>query len=269
MNKRNLEVIQKKLESVTRRWWFFLIFFLLQFLPPVTSRGYSGAKEIGVVVGEILGDAIVFHHPELYLFFKITPIALVFSIFFLRNRVTRLFNAYVAGTYIIFAFLQNIAYTERYGLGVITSNVVMFLVVAVFWLWETVVQKNDFTPRKQPLWKYWVIPFAFLAFWYPVNPATLKPDFNLVYLLTNAAGLAFCMMTPVYLAVLTFYHPRVNTATLRVTGFVGLIIGFYNMWINFFINPSVLWWNGVLHIPLLTISLYAFTLSFLGKTLKN
>ena len=131
-----------------------------------------------------------------------------------------------------------------------------------FCVWEALAQKNDFTPRKQPLWKYWVVPFAFLAFWYPANSNTFMPDFNPLYIFTNAAGLFFCMMTPVYLAILTLYYPRVNMATLRVTSFVGLILAFYNILVNFVMFPEELWWNGVLHIPLITISIYAFVLLF-------
>ena len=188
---------------------------------------------------------------------------------FLRNRVTRLFSIYVAITYVLFAFLQSIAFTEKYGLGIITINLIMFLVVAAFWFWEAILRKNDFTPGKRPAWKYWVIPLAFLAFWYPLNPCTGMPDFNPIYLLTNMSGLTFCMMTPVYLAILTLYYPRVNIATLRVTSLVGAIIGFYNIMVNFFMNPSVLWWNGVLHMPLVTISIYALALSFKGRWIEE
>jgi len=260
MNQENLEKIQRKLELITREWWFFLIFLFIQFIPTYTSKGYEWA-ETGKVVGEILSHAIVFSCTALYPIFKVIPIILIISIIFLGKRVTRLFNFYVAISYILFAFLQNIAVTEKYGLGIVTLNIVMCLIVAAFWIWETVVQKNDFTPQKQPIWKWWAVPFGFLAFWYPANPDTLMPDFNPVYLLTNASGLAFCMMTPVYLAILSLYHPRVNIPTLRVTALVGTIIGFYNMWVNFFINASALWWNGVLHIPLLTISVYGLILS--------
>jgi hypothetical protein len=48
---------------------------------------------------------------------------------------------------------------------------------------------------------------------------------------------------------------------MRVTSLVGLIIGLYNMYGNFGINPTRRWWNGVLHIPLLVISLYGLILS--------
>ncbi|MFB0504503.1 MAG: hypothetical protein ACETWE_11765 [Candidatus Bathyarchaeia archaeon] len=165
--------------------------------------------------------------------------------------------------YVLFAFLQSIAVTEKYGLSIITLNLVMFNVVAAFWFWEAIVQESDFTPQKKPTLKYWVIPVAFLAFWYPcdISGVLAVPDFNPIQLLTNEAGLTFCMMTPVYLAILALYYPRVNIATLRVTALVGVIIAFYNVLVNFILAPS-LWWNGVLHMPLLTVSAYALILSF-------
>jgi len=90
----------------------------------------------------------------------------------------------------------------------------------------------------------------------------MRPDFNLVYLFTNPAGLAFCTMTPVYPGILTLYYPMVNIATLRVTSLLGIIIGFWNMVGNFLIKPDILWWNGALHLPLVFISVYALILSF-------
>ena len=262
MNIKNLDRIQTKLESITRKWWLFLLIIVSQFIPLYTSKGVD-ITEIGELTSAILGkDGLIYSYEVLYPIFKIIPIILVFSIFFLRNRVIRLFSIYVAITYVLFAFLQNIAVTKEYGLGIVTSNLVAICIVAAFWFWEALAQKNDFTPRKQPLWKYWVLPFAFLAFWYPANPNTFMPDLNPLYIFSNAAGLFFCMMTPVYLAILTFYYPRVNIATLRVTSFVGLILAFYNILVNFVMFPDQLWWNGVLHIPLITISIYAFVLSF-------
>jgi hypothetical protein len=257
----NTENVQSRLESITRKWWFFLLFILMNiFLPPYASKGFEWS-EIGIITGTILSNALVYAYASLYPIFKIIPIVFVISVITLGNRVTRLFNTYVAITYVLFAFLQSIAITEEYGLGIITVNVVMFGTVAAFWFWEALAKENDFTPQKLSAWKYWVIPLAVLAFWYPLNPDTMMPDFNSIYLLSNVAGLAFCLMTPVYLSLLTFYYPKVNMATLRVTSLVGVIIGFYNILTNFIMYPSVLWWNGVLHIPLITISIYALALS--------
>jgi len=255
---------------MARRWWFALVMLLilLQFVPSYASKGYDWS-EVGLVTGEILSHSLVYDYPLAFPVFKIIPILLIVCIVFLQSKVTRFFGLYVALTYVLFAFLQSVAFTETYGLGIITVNLIMFSLIAVFWFWEAIVRKNDFTPTKQPTWKYWVIPCACLAFWYPVNPVTMMPDFNPVYLLTNVAGLTFCMMTPVYLAILTLYHPRVNITTLRVTSLVGAIIGFYNILTNFIFYPSLLWWNGVLHIPLITISAYALVLSLKNERLQT
>jgi len=264
--KLNIEKTQRKLESITRKRWFFTLFVLLQFIPPYASKGFEPA-ETGIVTIEILSHSLVYSYPSTFPIFKIIPAILVVSILLLRNRVTRLFSVYAGITYVLFAFLQNIAITENYGLGIIPINVIMFSLVAAFWFWEATIQKNDLTPRKQPLWKYWVIPLAFLAFWYPhsISDGSMIPDFNPSGILTNVAGLTFCMMTPVYIAVLTVYYPTINVTTLRVTSLVGTIIGIYNVLANFVMFTSTLWWNGVLHIPLLTISVYGLVLS-LKKT---
>ena len=262
MKKENLKKNQRKLEWLTGRWWFILVFVLLGFiLPPYASKGYE-FSEMGNVIQDILGNSLFHDVSSLYPIFKILPVLLIISIFFFRNRVTRLFSIYVGITYILFAFLQGIGITNEYGLGIVTGNVVMLLIVAAFWFWEAKMGKNDFTPKKFSIWNYWALPLAFLAFWFPLNLETMKPDFNPIYLFTNPAGLAFCMMTPVYLAILILYYPKVNIPTLRITALSGIIIGFWNMVVNFLIKPDILWWNGVLHLPLVFISIYALILSF-------
>ena len=249
-----------KLELITRKWWFFLLFVLLQFIvPPYASKGYNFPQDWGKVISHTLGHAIVYQHPQIYPIFKIIPIILLIGVFVFRNRLARLFALYVCFSYMLFAVGQNIAVTEEYGVSICTINVVMFLLAAALWAWEAVVLQNDFTLKKKPLWRYWVVPLAVLAFWAPAGRG--KPDFNPVYLFTNGAGTAFCMMTPVYVGLLTLYWPKVNMATLRVTSLVGFIISLYNMHLNFIVAPATRWWNGVLHIPLLAISLYGLILS--------
>jgi hypothetical protein len=203
----------------------------------------------------------VYQYPQIYPIFKIIPIILVIGIFVLRNKVARLFNICVSVSYVLFAIGQSIAVTEKYGVTICTINVVMFFMVAALWGWEAMVLQNDFTPVRIPIWRYWVVPLLLLAFWYPLNMQTAMPDFNPAYIFTNGAGMAFCLMMPLYVGLLTLYWPRVNIAVLRVTSLVGLIIGLYNMNLNFIVNPGRLWWNGVLHIPLVMISLYGLIIS--------
>ncbi len=253
---------QNRLERITRKWWFFLLFVLLQFIvPPYASKGYNFPEDWGKVIFHVLGHAIVYQHPEIYPIFKVIPIILLIGIFVFRNKVGRLFSIYVSISYVLFALGQSIAVTEKYGVTICTINIVMFLVVAAFWFWEAVVPQNDFTLTKQPPWRYWVVPLAVLAFWYPINLKTGKPDFNPAYMLTSVGGMAFCLVTPVYIGLLTIYFPKVNIVVLRVTSLVGVFIGLANVILDFVIKPATGWWNGVLHIPLLTISLYGLILS--------
>ena len=247
-----------KLERITRKWWFFLVFILLQFfVPPYASKGYLW-NQWGDVIRYSLRNAYVNSHSQLYPYFKIIPVILILLIIIFKNKFRRVLSIYIAFSYIIFALGQNISRTEKYGLSICTINVLMFFIVAFVWIWEAIVQKNNFHLLKIPLWRYWVIPLAFLAFWAPSNPHDIK----LADLFTNGAGMAFCMMTPVYIGLLTLYYPQVNIALLRVTSLVGIIIGIYNMIANFLVDPATLWWNGVLHLPLLSISIYGLFLSF-------
>ncbi|MDH4238316.1 MAG: hypothetical protein OEW48_02010 [Phycisphaerae bacterium] len=257
---------QGKLEWMTRRWWFFGLFFLIQFFPPYASKGYK-IEDWGEVIQHALGNAIVYKHSEIYPIFQIIAILFLIGILIFRNKLARIFSIYVAISYVLFTIGQSIAFTDKYGVSICTINFVMFLIVAGFWAWEAVVLKNDYTFRKLPIRRYWVVPLAVLAFWYPASKG--RPDFNPVLLVTSGSGLAFCLMTPVYVGLLSLYWPRVNMPAMRVTSLVGLIIGLYNMYANFGINPGRHWWNGILHIPLLVISLYGLILSLKRPKVKE
>lgn len=262
MNRERQARIQEGLEQTTRRWWFFFVILLIQFIPPYTSQKYDPI-ETGTVIQAILGQAIVYSWESWYPLFKIIPIILIICLILYGDRSSRFFSLYGGLTYILFAFLQSIAVTEEYGWGVVISNLLMFVFVALFWFWEAMVGENDFShPEKRSLQNYWALLPALFAFWGPINLKTMAPDFNPIYILTSGSGLAFCMMTPVYLAVLLFFYPRINMPLLRVTALIGLVIGLYNVLVNFIFLPEVLWWNGILHLPLLFISLYALVLAY-------
>ncbi|MCS7103498.1 MAG: hypothetical protein NZ992_06425 [Candidatus Korarchaeum sp.] len=119
--------------------------------------------------------------------------------------------------------------TERYGLAIIIGNVVQMLSISTLWFWEAIIRRNDFTSPRLSLSNLWTILLAFLTFWYPLDPESAEPDFNVSYLLMNSAGLAFCMMTPFYLTLLVMNYPKVNRVTMRIISLVGTIIGFWNM----------------------------------------
>lgn len=262
--------VQNKFDLITRKWWFIIGFILVDLLlPPIVTKGYDPSNMGEIIPYLILHSLLTSDSISLlYPIFKILPIILIFVLIFSGNRFGRIFSFYVGINYILFAVLQYISITDTYGFAVVSGNFLLTLIVALSWFWEFIVNRNDFTPRKINLIRFWVIPLAIFAFWFPLNSESMKPDFNLSHIFTNPAGLAFCNMTPVYLAILTLYYPSVNISTLRITSLLGVIIGCFNVLINFIFNPDILWWFGVLHLPLLFISIYALILSF-RKTLPE
>jgi hypothetical protein len=73
--------------------------------------------------------------------------------------------------------------------------------------------------------------------------------------------LTYCMMTQIVLAILTVFCSRTNLVTMRISSYVGIMFGVVNVVEWFIINPYM-WWMGIMHIPLITISIYAFAYTF-------
>jgi len=250
--------IQGGLDAVTKKWWLYPLLVLLFFIPTYASRSYDPRQSVDLI-GEVLSAPLIYAVPVLMPVAKIITVVLIVGVLVYGNRMRRAFNVYVAVLYVAFALFQTAAVTETYGLVVISGNMALILIVALLWVWGVVAERNDFVARKRPLWRWWVAPLGVLSLLAPVEASTMSPDFSPLCLLTNEAGLTFCMMTPVVLAVLTLFHPTVNPAVLRVSSFVGILLGVINL-IVWFAVESWGWWMGVLHIPLVVISIYAFVL---------
>ncbi len=257
--------LQGKLDALTKKWWLYLVLLLLFFAPTQAARDFDPRESIDLI-GQVLSNPLIYAFPVLMPLAKAIPVVLIAGLLIFGNRVRRPFNLYVALLFLALAIFQTTAVTDRYGLVVITGNLALVLVVGLVWVWEVIVEKNDFTLCKHRWWKWWVVPVAAVALLAPVDARTMSPDFTLAQLLGNEAGLTFCMMTPVVLAVLTLYHPTVNPTVLRVSSFVGILLGAVNLVVWFVVEPRG-WWMGVLHLPLLLISIYGFVLGHLGVDL--
>ena len=249
------------IRALVRHWWFLPLILLPQLLPPFASSGYS-LLNWGTVNAFILTHPIKGGFYQLTPLFQVIPLVLLVLIFLRGQRVSLLFSAYVALAYVLVAFLQNISISDRYGFAVCTANVMTILLLAGLWGWETISPQNEFQFQKKPVWEYWPLPLALFSFWLPVNPQTLAPDFNPLYLLTSGAGLSFCMLTPLILAVLLLYFPSVNKTVLVATAGVGLVMSMGNFFLEFVLYPAW-WWIGVLHLPLFVLSFYSLAIALI------
>jgi hypothetical protein len=231
------------------------------FLPTLAAVPF-GQQDSALVIRDVFMQTSVAYlwlSPTIH----VITILLIVALYRYGSRVGRVADAFFRILFLFFAFGNHVAVTENYGLVVLTGNLIPILIVGLFWMWEAYKPLNDYVFQRLPTWRYWVLPFVFLAFWSPIN-AELNPDFNPLLLLTSSFGVMYCPTTPLIVAVLTLIYPRVNVFLLRITSFVGLLIGLFNA-MSFFIMPGYTLWNLILHTPLIFISAYGFLITFLVK----
>jgi len=230
---------------------------LCTFLPPITSVPFP-QEDTPLVIREVISQTSA-EYLWLSPVVHVATVVLLFLLYRYGQKMGRVVDAYFGILFLFFAFSQNIARTESYGLAVITGNLVMILTVGLFWMWEVFRPRNEYLFQRLPVWRYWVVPFAILAFWFPVNSDT-SPNLSPLLLLTSSFGVLFCPTTPVVIAILTLIFPTVNRPLLRVTSFVGLLMGLFNA-MSLFVMPGYTLWLLFLHTPLILISLYGLLIS--------
>ena len=244
-------------DHLTGRWWFYLLILLLGFvlLPPYAQESYR-PWEMGRMVMETLGNAVIdglvdMRWPAALL--HIVALLILLGIALKGEAAEGAFNLYSCLTYYMIAIGQGVGYTERYGLVILTGNIVVVLLVATLWAWECRVHRNQFRGPVERA-RLWVLPLALWAFWSPAKPG-LDPS----YLLFGYYGVAYCLTTPVLLTPLILHYPNVNRPVMRVTAFIGLIFAILNV-----LSPLYggdLWQGPILHLPLLLTCFYALLLS--------
>jgi hypothetical protein len=254
-----VEQVHRILEAKTRRWWFFVIVITIGYIPPFSSRNFELVRFMNIL-RTTLGNSIYYSCKPAFPVFQTIAIVMLILLACFPTKMSKTFTVYASLCYLLFN-IQNIAITEKYGISVVTMNVILFSLVAAAWAWEAVIAKNDVSRIHQPFWKFIILAVALFAFWSPISPNTGKADFNALYFLTSGSALTFCMMTPVFLAVLIFFYPNVNQVTLRVTGLVGTAIGLVNVIPKLILHQYSTWWDGFLHLPLLLLSILGMALS--------
>jgi len=249
------------MKEVRKTLLILVVLLICTFLPTLAAVPFAQQDSTLVIRDVLMQTSIAY----LWLspIVHILAIILIVALYRYGSRIGRVADAFFGGLFLFFAFGNHIALTENYGLAVLTGNLVPILIVGLLWMWETYKPLNEYVFQRLPAWRYWVVPFAFLAFWSPIN-AQLNPDFNPLLLLTSSFGVMYCATTPVIIAILTLIYPRVNVFLLRITSFVGLMMGLFNA-MSFFMMPGYTLWNLILHTPLIFISAYGLLITILVK----
>jgi hypothetical protein len=246
----------------SRKWFYPAIFgalILLSMLPPITDVAYDPRDTQDVIV-QILMVSLLPYRSWGWVFHVATLAVVALGVF--RPRIAgRVLAAYMGLNYSLIAALQTNATTEEYGFAVHTGALVATALLGLLWLWVAWRDRLQVSFKGVPAWRWALLPLALLVFWSPIGQEGSKvvPDFDPLLLLTSPDyGLAYCFVTPVYLFLLILFYPQVDLVAFRATAFNGLLYGLYNL--THWLNPDMVW-MGVMHIPLLIVSLAGVSMS--------
>ncbi len=222
------------MKESTRTLLILASLFICFFLPPITEFPFT-QQETTLVMRDVFiqtSAAYLWLSPSIH----IVTVILLVATYLYGTRMGRILDAYFGFLFLFIAFSNHIATTENYGLVIITGNLIPIFIVSLFWILEVFRPENEYVFRRLPAWRYWVVPLAVLAFWSPINP-DLSPNTSPLMLLTSSFGVMYCPTTPFIVAILTLLYPKVNTLLLKVTSFVGLFIGIFNI-MSYFLMPG-------------------------------
>ncbi len=250
----------------SRKWFYPLVYFLLiviAFLPLYTERPYD-PRNTSEVIFEILQRATLPYAAWGWVFHVLT-LAVVGLTIWKPEVGSRAIAAYFGLNYLVVAAIQTRAQTPTYGYAVHTGALVAEVLLGLLWLWVAWKDRLRLSFKDAPRWRWLLLPLALLAFWVPASfeGTRVVPDFNPLLLLTSPDyGLAYCLLTPVFLFLLILAWPQVDRFAFRVTAFNGLLYGLFNL--NHWAVPERMW-LGVMHLPLLVISIVALVLAHAGR----
>ena len=250
-----MKTINNVLDRFLLSWKFMVWMIVLQFiLFPVATKEVQW-ESVGNMVFYTLGHAFIQNMYPYAWFFQVLTIVMLSLLAVYKAKISRCFMLYAGCCYVLYAIIQNVAVTDKYGFSMVTVNVVMMLLVALLWMREAWRGSSRLTFGNLNRRTAWLIPVAFFCLWWPMDMMRgAEPDFSPIHLFAGGSAMAFCPMTPVFLVLLLLSKENIDLTLLRVTALVGFIIGCYNMG-NFATDAG--FYLGLYHLPLVGISLYA------------
>ncbi|HUV16137.1 MAG TPA: hypothetical protein VMW28_06200 [Pelolinea sp.] len=245
--------------KLTNKKWFFpaiyLLFLLISFIPPITEKGFALQDTQDVIINLLM--VAITPYENWGIIFHILTLLILLLLITRPGIAGRLIAGYMGANLILISLAQSFDQTEKYGLVIHTGGLIAFFALGVIWLWVAIRGKIEVSPKKITWHQYLLLPLALLAFWspYQVIGTVVSPNFDPLLLLTSPDyGLTFCFTTPLFLYLLILIYRNVDKFAFRVTAFNGLLYALFNF--SHWFNPDTRW-MGVLHLPLLIISLYA------------
>jgi hypothetical protein len=248
------------LETLTGKWWFYGLLFLASFIPPWSSHkvhSFSELKQLVEYIAEFLIAKKLVLVPYMP-YFHLAMLLLFGALFIWKNRFGKAFSIITGLHFLVILYMQTGAITDKYGLVFYPNAFIMMFAIALGWIWESSIRKIDFRFKTLQPRHYLLVAAAIFSFWNPDRAG----DYRLVLFMTSTSPIAFCMITTIYLAMLSILYPRVNLPLFRISSFISILIGIVTLVMGFFMEPLERgrYWS-LLHTPMVAVAVYSFVLS--------
>ncbi len=254
---------------MARKWIFPLTclgLVIISFLPSYTEVPYDPSNSQDVIFSILMISTRPYQ--ALGWIFHAGTLILILFMFWKPHWAGRALAGYMGVNYLVIAAIQPHAITEKYGFALQTGAMVGTALLGI--AWQVVALKNSLTISlvNVPRWRYVLLPLALLVFWSPVKAdgELVSPNFNPLLLLNSGDyGLTYCFVTPVFLFLLILFSTNHSSFVFRITAFNALLYGLFNL-MHWF-NPNTVW-MGVMHLPLLIISIVALFLPYTERACR-
>lgn len=242
----------KTVSSRRRTGWVLPVALLLVMfgVPSLQGNTFIGGQQIPEFIKSVLMHPWSESVPALLPVAKLALLAVAIIGIVGIGPYSKVVLGYYSAILAIIAIFQNTA-TLPGGIAVILGNMVAQLVVVV-----VCVLGLRHTPAATPLRRerLWLLPLMLWAWLFPfaVEAGVAVPG-GWASVLTNAAGVTYCMVTPVIAGTMALRPAAYSRTNRAIVGWLGIIFGLLNMVTWFVLNPES-WWMGTLHVPLLIIA---------------
>ena len=245
-----------------RTWLKYLAGLLL--IAPCYATGNLPPQEISRAISEVLSNPLAVQAPVLLPVAKALLTLAMLSPLLLRGDNTRkALYTYYAAILVVVGFLQNMSHTTDYGFVWVVGNTAIQLLVAAGFIRALIRDHGSWALELHPE-RLWLIAPMALAL---VEPYTAAADGTLIFafdasVLVNDTGVTYCMITPVVLGTMLIWGMEVGAGSSAVSfaSYVGLLFGILNLLAWFVFMPAS-WWMGVLHLPLVIVSVTGLVFS--------
>lgn len=253
-------------KNLGNRIWFKILLTLTLFIPAYAEGTYD-PQESANIITTVLKNPLSISIPWLLPIFKLLLLIALLLPTISRKYSRKLLLGYYSFILLIVGLFQNMSFTEEFGFVWLIGNTVIQFIVLAFCLYDVIKDKAIIEKDNLNKNRLCILPLMALAFLMPfgVQNDIIIPSFDLS-VLYNEVALTYCMITPVVLGVLILYSKGVYKPTLSIISYVGLLYGLLNM-PTWFVIDADSWWMGVLHLPLLILSLYGLILAYKERKL--